>query len=174
MSSSSKTPLSRRGASNAPRGGSPTRRAKPSKAGAETGRASLFDRLQSSPTASSAQAGKPGASKQREAALKRERKEEAARAAARAKEKKRKDQLWRALEVRSVSRLQAAYRGRRGRVQARSKEESMPETFKEARSTAQAAIMAAKRSVEAAAVAADAAEEAARVSAEATEARSAE
>ena len=39
--------------------------------------------------------------------------------AARDKEEKRKAQLWRALEARAITRLQAAYRGRRGRVRVR-------------------------------------------------------
>jgi len=65
-------------------------------------------------------------SKEKEQQLERERKAEAVRKAARDKVTKQQAQLWLALEHRSVTRLQAAYRGRKGRARMADQEKARP------------------------------------------------
>lgn len=91
----------------------------------------LMERLQS-PTkagrilAAQQQRGETKEQAQRRKEHERERKREAARQQARAKVERQQAQLWLALEHRSVTRLQAAFRGRRGRAQAEAQDKARP------------------------------------------------
>lgn len=108
-----------------PRAASPTNRS-PGSSGSPPsgGKKGLMSRLQA-PTSSRKGTMVP-VSKEKEQQLERERKAEAVRKAARDKVTKQQAQLWLALEHRSVTRLQAAYRGRKGRARMADQEKARP------------------------------------------------
>jgi hypothetical protein len=90
-----------------------------------------MSRLASTPTSSSANHHRP-VGKEQERARRREQHEQKARSAAIEKEARKKAQLWRALESRSITRLQAAFRGIYDRKRVRTLEEAMPDGWRAA------------------------------------------
>lgn len=95
-----------------------------SKSSSPAGKSGVLNRLQAPTSSRRAQQVPKSAEQQQQA--ERERKAEAARRAARDKVAKQQAQLWLALEHRTVTRLQAAYRGRKGRIRMAEQEKLRP------------------------------------------------